>query len=74
VGPSLILLIGLVAGGCATHYRNAVHPSYGQVDFGRDKYDCDRESDYGKYSVMFREWEKSARASQCLRARGWVKD
>jgi len=50
----------LLTGCTATHYRNWVHPEYGQTDFNRDWYECQQEN-----SLDF----NVARA--CLAARGW---
>ena len=46
--------------GCTTHYRNWLHPEYGQTDFERDWYECQQENslDYNMARV-------------CLGARGW---
>jgi hypothetical protein len=44
--------IALLVSGCAgiTHYRNAVHASYGQAEFDRDNHQCQREN---QHQVIF---------------------
>lgn len=75
-----IFVIGamLIAfGGCGTaHYRNSLHPSYGQVEFDRDWYECRRENTYvdqwsnpaGSYTDLA---VNEQLAGACLAARGW---
>jgi len=46
--------------GCMSHYRNSLHPEYGQTEFDQDWYECQQEN-----SLDF----NVARA--CLAARGW---
>ncbi len=80
----LSALFGVVAllTGCATttHYRNAVHPQYGQTEFDRDWYGCRRENTrpkvssviipkLGTYDAEMVVDEDMARS--CLAARGW---
>ncbi len=50
----------LLTGCTATHYRNWVHPEYGQTDFNRDWYECQQENSLD-YNL----------ARACLAARGW---
>jgi hypothetical protein len=39
-----VVVIGLVVAGCSHRYRNALHSGYGQTDFDRDWYECQREN------------------------------
>ena len=62
--------------GCATHYRNSLHPEYGQTEFDRDWYQCQRENThpaagvYGSYGYAGSEVDYNM-ANACLAARGW---
>ena len=62
--------------GCTTHYRNSLHPSYGQTDFDRDWYECKRENTHT--SAYVNPYYGSAgpevnfrMARDCMAARGW---
>jgi hypothetical protein len=54
---ALILLAGCST---TTHFHNRLHPEYGQTDFDRDWYECQRENDN--------------MAMSCFRTRGWYPD
>jgi len=75
-GGALVVAVGLLACGCSTHYRNTLHPEYGQTQFDRDQYECRRENTqpraqvvgaYGGAGMVVDE----DMASRCLAARGW---
>jgi len=84
LGCSAITGIFLLLGACATtrptHYRNALHPEHGQVEFDRDVYECRRENTAPASSSYVYGYAGGSNASlvvneamalQCLRARGW---
>jgi len=56
---ALMLLTGCTALK-ATHYRNTLHPEYGQAEFDRDWDECQQENSLD-YNI----------ARACLRALGW---
>lgn len=73
--------ISLLVSGCAgtpAHYRNAIHPSYGQAEFDRDNYQCQREN---QHQVVFavggmaqaNDVVDDRMAAACLAALGWRK-
>jgi hypothetical protein len=59
-----------------THYRNYLHPSYGQTQFDRDWYECRRENTHpstvvaGAYGSAEMVVDENM-ALACLAARGW---
>ena len=64
----------------ATHYRNALHPQYGQTEFDRDVYECRRENTHPKASSVALPNVGTSEAGMvvdegmarsCLAARGW---
>ncbi len=64
--------------GCSgpTHYKNYLHPSYGQAEFDREWYACRKENEHlvttiigGVTDVSPVVDERMARS--CLAARGW---
>jgi hypothetical protein len=66
VGGVLMLLTG-----CGpTHYRNYLHPSYGQTEFDRDWYECRKENVIGAYGIGGMVVDENM-AKSCLAARGW---
>lgn len=74
-----VLVLLLALSGCATtqHYRNVSHPAYGQAEFDRDSYECDRENTHqigvlvsGGPGVMSTEVDRNM-AARCLALRGW---
>jgi hypothetical protein len=80
VGAGALVLLG----GCTTTtvYRNSVHPSYGQVEFDRDTYECRRENTHPAAEASGRVGLFPASSSAgmvvnedmakaCLAARGW---
>jgi hypothetical protein len=61
---------------CSTHYRNFEHPNYGQTEFDRDWYQCQREN--SAPSAYVNQYYGAAgttvnynMAQQCIAARGW---
>jgi hypothetical protein len=45
LGISLALACAVLMTACApVHYRNSEHPSWGQAEFNRDQYQCQREN------------------------------
>ncbi len=70
---ALILLSGCTS---MTHYRNSLHPAYGQTEFDRDWYECQRENTHTSayvnpyYGSAGPEVDFSM-ARACLAARGW---
>ena len=71
-----VLLIALSDCSTSTRYRNVQNPSYGQVDFDRDWYQCKRENTHTKASVAgaYGTAEMTtdySMAESCMRARGW---
>jgi hypothetical protein len=75
-GALVVVTVGLLAGGCSTHYRNALHPEYGQTQFDRDWYECRRENTqpraekFGSYAGAGMVVNEDM-ARQCFAARGW---
>jgi hypothetical protein len=76
-GMKRYVVIGLlVLAGCSHRYRNAVHPGYGQTDYDRDWYECQRENTHPKTTaavvsgptVAYRDYPM---AQACMTARGW---
>jgi invasion protein IalB len=72
-----LALIGLAAcDSVPVHYRNTLHPAYGQADFDRDSYQCKRENQnqvtfvYGGIAESNTVVDDSM-AAACLSARGW---
>ena len=68
---ALVLLTG-----CTTHYRNSIHPSYGQTEFDRDWYECQRENSnpaayVDQYSGSAGTVVNFRMAQACMAARGW---
>ena len=39
---ALLVVAPFLLAGCSTHYHNRLHPEYGQTDFDRDWYECQR--------------------------------
>jgi len=78
MGARLLILLGvlLLLIGCTTRYRNSVNPSYGQVEFDRDWYECRRENTHPR-ATKFGAWADATMevdydgARACLAARGW---
>jgi hypothetical protein len=75
----LLILLGvlLFLSACTTHYRNSLHPEYGQSDLDRDWYECQKENSapsayvnpyYGAAAGTTVNYDM---ASACLAARGW---
>jgi hypothetical protein len=73
-----IVVAALALAGCATatHYRNALHPSYTQADFDRDNYDCRRENQHQVVAIIgtigqANDVVDDDMAAACMRGRGW---
>ena len=78
MGARLLILLGvlLLLTGCTSRYRNSLNPSYGQVEFDRDWYECRRENTHPR-ATKFGAWADATMevdydgARACLAARGW---
>jgi hypothetical protein len=76
--PRLLIACGalILLAGCSTHYRNRVHPEYGQTEFDKDWYDCCRENSHpaarvaGAYGSAGTVVDENMAMSR-FRARGW---
>jgi len=71
----LPVLLALAACG-TTHYRNIANPAYGQSEFDRDSYQCDRENrvsggimDQG--GGIAGTYVDQDMADRCMALRGW---
>ena len=69
--------LAVLLSGCSPqHYRNRLHPEYGQTDFDRDMYECRRENSHqaarvaGAYGSAGTAVDEEM-AMACFRARGW---
>lgn len=74
----LVLGLLLALSACAaTRYRNVEHPSYGQAEFDRDAYECDRENRVsGGVMVpggpgVAGAYVDQDMAARCMALRGW---
>jgi hypothetical protein len=76
---ALLVVAPFLLAGCSTHYHNRLHPEYGQTDFGRDWYECQRENSHpaarvaGAYGSAGTVVDNNMTMS-CFRARGWYPD
>jgi hypothetical protein len=75
---TLVIALGAVIlfAGCSTHYRNRVHPEYGQTEFDKDWYECRRENSHPAATVAGAYGSAGTVVSEdmamaCFRARGW---
>jgi hypothetical protein len=58
------------------HYRNSLHPEYHQVEFDRDKYECQKENEHPATTIFGNAAVSGTVINQnmvqsCLAARGW---
>jgi len=68
--------VTILLAACSTHYRNFEHPNYGQTDFDRDWYQCQRENTapsayVNQYYGTAGPKVNDGMARQCMAARGW---
>lgn len=61
---------------CATaHYRNSIHPGYGDAEYNADLTQCRKENSHTEttqgYDVQIRVVVDEAKADACMKARGW---
>jgi len=73
---ALLGVLTLLMGCGPTYYRNSLNPSYGQVEFDRDWYECQKENSRASayvnpyYGVAGTTVDYDM-ARACLAARGW---
>jgi TPR repeat protein len=75
----LVLCAVLSASACGSdpvYYRNVQHPNYGQADFDRERYQCERENTHPVASTVFGKIVLDHEVDddmvgKCMRARGW---
>ena len=75
----LVLCVMLATSACGSDpvsYRNVQYPNYGQAEFDRDSYQCDRENTHVVAGTMGRmvysePQTDTGMAARCMQARGW---